>query len=48
MRVHATQTFQPGKCPFHYPASSGIPLALAYFFPSAANMLLKSIQADIM
>lgn len=48
MRVHATQTFQPGKCPFNYQASSGIPLALAYFSPLAANMLLKSIQVDIM
>ena len=38
--------FQPGKCSFLYPAAKRFPVLFPCFFPSAADMLLESINID--
>ena len=46
--AQAPKSLQPGKCPFHYPAAGWIPLAFTHFFPPAADMLLKSVNMELL
>ena len=46
MHAQVPKTLQPSNCSFHYSAAGRGPLVFTYLFPSAADMLLKSININ--